>query len=69
MMPLVDGFVLTKHIRDNFPAMPIILMTGNPPEQPTGVATEVGARHLLSKPLMLEDLLKKIREVMAPKEL
>jgi len=68
MMPVVDGFLLTKHIRANFPATPIILMTGNPPARPREVATQVGARLLLSKPLILDELVEKITEVLSLKE-
>lgn len=68
MMPVVDGYLLTKHIRANFPATPIILMTGNPPERPREVATQVGARLLLSKPFMLDELVEKIKEVLSLKE-
>lgn len=43
-------------------------MTGNPPERPREVATQVGARLLLSKPFMLDELVEKIKEVLSLKE-
>jgi CheY-like chemotaxis protein len=66
-MPRFDGYSLTKHVCASFPATPIILMTADPPEQPGTVAAEAGARHMLTKPLVLDQLLEKITEVLSSK--
>ncbi|MEX0802438.1 MAG: response regulator [Candidatus Binatia bacterium] len=66
MMPKIDGLLLTKHIRTRFPCTPIILMTADPPEPPSRVVALTGARYLLAKPLMLDELLEKIRSTLDP---
>jgi len=64
-MPVIDGLDLTQRMRCSLPAIPIILMTGcGTSDQPTTMATRVGARYLLTKPLILDDLLQKIRTVL-----
>jgi CheY-like chemotaxis protein len=67
-MPRFDGYSLTKHVSASFPATPIILMTANPPEEPGTVAAEIGARHMLTKPLAFDKLLEKITEALSSKQ-
>ena len=67
-MPRIDGYSLTKHVCASFPATPIILMTADLPEEPSTVASETGARHMLAKPLVLDQLLEKITEVLSSKQ-
>ena len=66
-MPRFDGYSLTKHVRANFPTTPIILMTADPPERPSVVAAEAGSKHMLAKPLVLDELLEKITLVLSGK--
>jgi DNA-binding response OmpR family regulator len=66
-MPRFDGYSLTKHVCATFPTTPIILMTADPPEEPSAVAAEAGAKHMLAKPLVLEELLAKITQVLSCK--
>jgi DNA-binding response OmpR family regulator len=68
-MPGFDGYSLTKHVCATFPSTPIILMTADPPDQPSAVAAEAGAKDMLAKPLVLDQLLAKITEVLSLKPL
>ena len=66
-MPRFDGYSLTKHVCATFPATPIILMTADPREESSTVAAEAGAKHMLAKPLVLDELLAKITQVLSSK--
>jgi DNA-binding response OmpR family regulator len=66
-MPRFDGYSLTKHVCATFPTTPIILMTADPPEKPSVVAAEAGAKHMIAKPLVLDELLEKITLVLSAK--
>jgi DNA-binding NtrC family response regulator len=65
-MAAMNGLALAARIGAHSPATPVILMTGDPSLLRGGVAAEVGARHLLSKHLKLDELIQKIREVLQP---
>jgi CheY-like chemotaxis protein len=60
-MPGIDGFLLSERMRSDSPSTAIILMTGQPLEQPSG---GVGDKHLVFKPLIFENLLQKIRDIL-----
>jgi CheY-like chemotaxis protein len=64
-MPRIDGFSLIKHVSASFPATPIILMTAEPMDEPVVLAAQAGAKHLLAKPLILDDLLEKIAQILS----
>jgi DNA-binding response OmpR family regulator len=66
-MPKFDGYSLTKHVCATFPTTPIILMTADPPEEPSAVAAEAGAKDMLAKPLVLDKVLEKITLVLSSK--
>jgi DNA-binding response OmpR family regulator len=66
-MPRFDGYSLTKHVCASFPTTPVILMTADLPEEPSAVAAEAGAKHMLAKPLVLAELLEKITIVLSSK--
>jgi DNA-binding response OmpR family regulator len=42
-------------------------MTADPPEKSSVVAAEAGAKHMLAKPLVLDELLEKITLVLSAK--
>ena len=52
-MPVMDGFEVIKRLRNDpaTQAIPVILMTVLPPEKGEPVATKLGVRHYLTKPL------------------
>ena len=64
IMPGIDGFMLTAHTIKNFPSIPVVLMTGDPPNDPQRVTAMTGARGLLTKPLILNQVLAKIKEIL-----
>ena len=69
VMPNVDGLLLATYIKVHYPTTPVILMTGNAPERTIEIAERAGAKHLLIKPLQLHELLKKIIQTLALREL
>jgi CheY-like chemotaxis protein len=57
-MPVMDGISLTKAIRREQPALPIIMVSGSPDIQPQACAA--GASIFLRKPLEIQCLLQNI---------
>jgi len=68
MMPNFDGFTLAKLVKAHaeLRAMPIIFLTAK--AQPKDVATGIslGARHYLTKPFSIKDLLDKVDKTVQP---
>jgi PAS domain S-box-containing protein len=68
MMPSMDGLALTRALRQTYPGMPIIAMTGlmNPPgeEDRSSKLRDLGVRHFLRKPFETEELLILLQEAL-----
>lgn len=68
MMPNFDGFTLAKLVKAHteLRTMPIIFLTAK--AQPKDVATGIslGARHYLTKPFSIKDLLDKVDKTIRP---
>lgn len=65
-MPKVSGIALKKMLQSKCPRMKFIFLTGHGSEEEYRAGTaEAGADHYLLKPLHLEDLLLKIRNMQA----
>lgn len=68
MMPNFDGFTLAKLIKGQaeLRTMPIIFLTAKaqPKDLATGIA--LGARHYLTKPFSIKDLLDKVEKTIRP---
>lgn len=68
MMPTFDGFTLAKLVKAHaeLRAMPIIFLTAK--AQPKDVATGIaaGARHYVTKPFSIKDLLDKVEKTIRP---
>jgi DNA-binding response OmpR family regulator len=64
MMPYHDGPTLARRIARDWPAVPVLFMTGYPPEtlQALGMLPE-GDLPIL-KPFPIKDLVKKVRQVL-----
>lgn len=65
MMPNMNGFEVTRRIRQNpsLPFIPILLVTGY--SEPTAAdGFEVGADGFVRKPINFEDLLDRIRSIL-----
>lgn len=55
-MPKMDGLVLVEQIRDRFPTVPVVLMTGYGSEQTAVDALKAGAADYIPKRAMVTDL-------------
>jgi DNA-binding response OmpR family regulator len=64
-IPKIDGLQLKKRMQEMRPGMKFIFVTGHGSDSDfqTGVA-EVGADYYLVKPLKIEDLIAKMKEVL-----
>ena len=66
-MPRIDGFGVLEYVRSRSPGTPLILMTG---DTVTGAnAISRGATDCLLKPLELNQLSRKVAEVLEPRNL
>jgi len=59
-MPRVDGFVLLQHIMENYPDIPVIVITGYSTPEMESMAMRGGAVGYIAKPFMLDTLARKI---------
>jgi CheY-like chemotaxis protein len=57
----LNGLDLLRHLRESFPAIPVILMTGYIKDFITSDVLDFGARTLLFKPFRSEELIRAIR--------
>lgn len=63
-MPKMDGLVLVEQIRDRFPNVPVVLMTGHGSEQTAVDALKAGAADYIPKRAMVTDLGRIIERVL-----
>ncbi|GHU26661.1 hypothetical protein AGMMS50256_04450 [Betaproteobacteria bacterium] len=70
-MPRMDGFDLTRNIRDDerLKHVPIIMITSRTAEKHRTYAAEIGVNHYLGKPYQEEELLRLVAGYMAGREL
>lgn len=70
MMPGMDGFEVTRRIRQNrsLPFIPILLVTGYNEPAP-GDGFDVGADDFIRKPIDLDRLLERIQAILQPQPL
>jgi CheY-like chemotaxis protein len=59
-MPKMDGFALLTHVMENYPDIPVIIITGYSTPDMERLAHEGGAVGYIAKPFMLENLAKNI---------
>lgn len=64
-MPLMDGFVLVKNLRDEpeYGSIPLVFMTTSEPAQVQDKALRMGADSVLGKPLQADVLISHLREL------
>ena len=60
-MPEMNGFELYKAIKNRFPNIPIIFLTGDPSEDHLVEGLELGAEDFIVKPISLNVLIARIR--------
>ena len=59
-MPQMDGFALLTHVMENYPDIPVIIITGYSTPDMERLAHKGGAVGYIAKPFMLENLAKNI---------
>jgi len=59
-MPRLDGFALLQHVMENYPEIPVIVITGYSTPEMEKMAREGGAVGYIAKPFMLDRLARKI---------
>lgn len=59
-MPRMDGFALLSEIMEQYPDIPVIIMTGYSTPEMKRLAKEGGAVGYVEKPFMIDDLAKKV---------
>jgi len=62
MMPGIGGLKVLERIKGDYPAIPVILLTGIGTVQDGIAGKRLGAFDYLMKPLQIEDLIKRIEE-------
>ncbi|MGB6064371.1 MAG: response regulator [Desulfomonilaceae bacterium] len=62
MMPGMGGLEVLQRIKADYPAMPVILLTGIGTTRDGMAGMRLGAFDYLMKPLQIEDLIKRIGE-------
>lgn len=63
VMPVLDGLSAARAIMQSLPDAGLILLTGMPPEPPVQDALRAGARGLVLKSEVAEDLVQAVRDV------
>ncbi len=64
IMPDMDGFELVQQVRDQFPAIPVILMTAFGSEEAAMRALRAGAANYIPKRDLARDLVETIRDIL-----
>jgi DNA-binding NtrC family response regulator len=69
MMPRSDGMAVLRHVRDVSPQTLVILMTAHASIETAIEAIHLGAQDYLLKPLIFEDVLRKVQHLMTHRKL
>jgi two-component system chemotaxis response regulator CheY len=65
MLPGVDGLTILRQVRQDFPAMRVVLITGQATAAVVAQARELGARGFVVKPFNGDKILKTIHAALA----
>jgi two-component system alkaline phosphatase synthesis response regulator PhoP len=68
MLPYYNGFEIAKHIRENHPQMPILMLTARTQIEDRVKGLELGADDYLTKPFHLKELLLRIKGMLKRKK-
>ena len=63
-MPAQDGMYLMKKVKEKWPAIPVIVMSGYPTDDTVKAAEDLGAATFIAKPFTPDELLETIRSVL-----
>ena len=69
MMPGADGIAVLKHVRDLSPQTLVLLMTAHASVETAIEAIRAGAQDYLLKPLIFDDVLRKVQNLMSHRRL
>jgi two-component system response regulator PilR (NtrC family) len=69
MMPGADGIAVLKHVRELSPQTLVILMTAHASVETAVEAIRAGAQDYMLKPLIFEDVLRKVQTLMSHRKL
>ncbi len=64
-MPRMDGLTLTEKVREHFPLVPVVLMTGSGSERVAVAALKAGAADYVPKQALTHDLLPVLERVLS----
>ena len=64
-MPLMDGLTLVEKVREQFPRVPVVLMTGSGSERVAVAALKAGAADYVAKQALAHDLLPVLERVLS----
>ncbi len=67
MLPYIDGFEVARRIRENSPAIPILMLTARTSVKDKILGLSLGADDYLTKPFHLEELLLRVRGMLKRK--
>jgi DNA-binding NtrC family response regulator len=68
IMPEYDGIYLIGTVRDKWPELPILVMSGYPTPETISSGLSAGATHFIAKPFTPDELLAAVRRALKPKE-
>jgi DNA-binding response OmpR family regulator len=68
MLPFLDGFEITKYIREKSPRIPILILTAKVSSQDRIKGLEIGADDYLTKPFHLQELLLRVKGMLKRKD-
>jgi CheY-like chemotaxis protein/anti-sigma regulatory factor (Ser/Thr protein kinase) len=64
-MPKMDGLTLTEKVRETFPLVPVVLMTGSGSEKVAVAALKAGAADYVAKQALAHDLIPVLERVLS----
>jgi DNA-binding NtrC family response regulator len=67
-MPVHDGMYLMKKVKEKWPRLPVIVMSGYPTAETIQTAEQLGAVTFIAKPFTPDELLETVRSVLAKGE-
>jgi DNA-binding NtrC family response regulator len=67
-MPVHDGMYLMRKVKEKWPRLPVIVMSGYPTAETVQAAEQLGAVTFIAKPFTPDELLETLRSVLAKEE-
>jgi DNA-binding NtrC family response regulator len=61
-MPVRDGMSLMREVKENWPEMPIVVMSGYPTRETVAAVAEIGASKFIPKPFTPDELCEIVRQ-------